>query len=78
MYKSRIYETNIIVSNDSEDDNLYIERSNRESSVKTLLELSVVTPNEPKENRATFKRSVSYEAGILPPLKIEILEDKEI
>ncbi|KAI1615597.1 hypothetical protein EDD37DRAFT_636413 [Exophiala viscosa] len=64
--------------NDTEDDELYAERFDRESSVETPSERSVLTPDETQEHRATFGRPISYNTGVLPPLKLEIPDDEEI
>lgn len=78
VYANGTSDKKITHGNDTDDDDLYAERSDRESSVETPSERSVLTPDEPPENRATFGRRLSYETGIPPPLKIEIPEDEEV
>ncbi|KAK4939760.1 hypothetical protein LTR10_020044 [Elasticomyces elasticus] len=77
-YANATNDTNGTHENDTEDDDLYAEGFDRESSVETPSERSVLTPDEPQEHRATFGRPLTYEAGVLPPLKIEIPEDEEV
>ncbi|KAL6243610.1 hypothetical protein RBB50_009603 [Rhinocladiella similis] len=53
------------------------ERFERESSVETPSECSVLTPDEPRQDRATFGRPSIYGSSTDTPLKLEIPEQHE-
>ncbi|KAJ9622584.1 hypothetical protein H2204_011503 [Knufia peltigerae] len=54
------------------------ERFERESSVETPSECSVLTPDEPRQDRATFGRPSIYEPSTDTPLKLEIPEHEDV